>query len=538
MPDSNIGVVLDDVLVVVIDVDGPGGRASLDWLLAQAGLDGLPDTYTVTTGRLDGGKHYWFRLPPGAVKLVNQVGHHLTPHLDVLFQGHAVGAGSVHKSGAPYRGNISVMPEPSALTELPVAVYEVLAHRGRPKVAGSSRSPRRARPTALVKARTGATTAAINQSGLPQHVKVLLADRSDGRNDRTFKAVISLVRLGLDDQEIVDIVLAAPLGARAYEERNPQSWLQDKIDAAHRYRPPVLDREAFWIAVHTSGMTSSQIRLLDALLCRASDTGFVCMSQAWMGIGSAITSPADVVHTLVEKGWLTVLRPGSVDHPTSYRLSIPDMEADEKSHLKVCPPPFSLPSPSQCGLWVRFLVHHDAFRCKQGSLHPAYPLLTLLRPEPQGMDTLAGWLGGTPRALRDRAKSLVKAGLAVQDADGLSLTSDPVLPLLDAVAVKVGTDGDRLRAIELYFARIAQWRLARAEAGEVGSPTWRKCCRARLMAKLAEGDFATMVEHLDGDVEAVATFLVDQEALMLSPDPETRINGLAVLAADLRGRAR
>jgi hypothetical protein len=127
----------------------------------------------------------------------------------------------------------------------------------------------------------------------------------------------------------------------------------------------------------------------------------------------------------------------------------------------------------------------------------------------------------------------------VQCADGLSLTSEPVLPLLDAVAVKVGTDGDRLRAIELYFARIAQWRLARSEAGKVGSPTWRKVRHARLRAQIDTGEYhVTLVEYLDGDADAAATYLVEQEVLMNSSDPETRTTGLAVLAADLRGRAR
>ena len=125
MRDSNIGLVLDLLMVVVIDVDGPIGVASLARLLRQAGLESLPATYTVTTGRPDGGRHYWFRLPPGAVKLFNQIGgpKSPTPGLDILFQGVAVAAGSVHKSGAVYRGNMTHMPVPSALTEMPMALY-------------------------------------------------------------------------------------------------------------------------------------------------------------------------------------------------------------------------------------------------------------------------------------------------------------------------------------------------------------------------------------------------------------------------------
>lgn len=116
MPDSNIGIVLDHLPIVVLDVDGPNGRDSLARLLALAGLDHLPDTYTVTTGRPDGGRHHWFRLPPGAVKLVNKLGFptSLFPRLDILFQNIAVAPGSVHKSGAVYFGNAPEMPVVSA----------------------------------------------------------------------------------------------------------------------------------------------------------------------------------------------------------------------------------------------------------------------------------------------------------------------------------------------------------------------------------------------------------------------------------------
>src|ERR1035441_10888702 len=40
MPDSNIGVVLNDIWVVVIDVDGPEGRASLAFFPSPAGGGG------------------------------------------------------------------------------------------------------------------------------------------------------------------------------------------------------------------------------------------------------------------------------------------------------------------------------------------------------------------------------------------------------------------------------------------------------------------------------------------------------------------
>ncbi len=526
MPDSNIGIVLDHLPIVVLDVDGPNGRDSLARLLALAGLDHLPDTYTVTTGRPDGGRHHWFRLPPGAVKLVNKLGFptSLFPRLDILFQNIAVAPGSVHMSGAVYFGNAPEMPVVSALTEMPWPLYQVLAQHGRPKVSSTATAPPRPRQPALVETRSW-TTLEVPPHALPPWVKALLADGSHGyRNHRTLKAVTGLVHLGLDDQDVIATVLASPLGARARDETNPQAWLQDKIDAARGYVPPPLDREAFWVGVHTSGMSAGKVRILDYLLGGASKGGVVQMSQGWIGIDSAVKYPAAPVRTLVEQGWLFVVEAATMDRATVYRLSIPPV-GDEKCHTQICPP-----FPPQLGVWVGFLVaQHDAFRSKAGSLNSAYPLLTLLRTEPQSMDTLASWLRVKPRALRDRAQSLVTAGLAVQIDGGLALTGGPVLPLLDAVAVKVGTAGDRLLAIEVYYAEAEAFRLARAEAAVVGSPTWRKMAKARWKKRLTKPDVPDLIElpggpidagahyallvelYGGGDVDAAATSMVEQE---------------------------
>jgi len=132
-PDSNIGVVISDPRVMVLDVDGPLGEVSLQTLLDQAGSTALPETYTVTTGRADGGRHLWYRLTDQQAKLVNQLGAHYpqTPHLDVLFQGLVVGAGSLHKTGATYVGDSSLPPPPSELAELPMMLFQLLARRRR-----------------------------------------------------------------------------------------------------------------------------------------------------------------------------------------------------------------------------------------------------------------------------------------------------------------------------------------------------------------------------------------------------------------------
>jgi hypothetical protein len=117
----------------------------------------------------------------------------------------------------------------------------------------------------------------------------------------------------------------------------------------------------------------------------------------------------------------------------------------------------------------------------------------------------------TPRVMRDRVGSIVQAGLGVQSDGGLALTNDPVRPLLDAVAIKVGTYGDRASAIEAYRVQMAKWALARAEAGNVGSDTWRKIRRRDLLKNVDASGVAALVDHLGGDVDAAVTYLVDLE---------------------------
>ncbi|MGB9408403.1 MAG: bifunctional DNA primase/polymerase [Terracidiphilus sp.] len=98
--------------VVVIDIDGPEGRAAVAGL-ERAGC-ALPSTLTVTTGRIDGGEHRCYLAPPG-VAIRNSSGR-LGPHIDVRGTGgYAVIPPSTHETGKQYR---YVDPD-AAIAELP-----------------------------------------------------------------------------------------------------------------------------------------------------------------------------------------------------------------------------------------------------------------------------------------------------------------------------------------------------------------------------------------------------------------------------------
>lgn len=96
-PKANIGISTDDL--VVIDEDGPAGRKSLAALEAKYGP--LPATLTQRTGRLDGGRQFIYRRPPG-VDIRNSAGK-LGDGLDVRsIGGYFIAPPSIHPTGKTY----------------------------------------------------------------------------------------------------------------------------------------------------------------------------------------------------------------------------------------------------------------------------------------------------------------------------------------------------------------------------------------------------------------------------------------------------
>jgi hypothetical protein len=121
--------------LTVIDVDGGEGRASLADLEGQ-GLT-LPATLTVTTGRMDGGEHRYYRLPSG-VDIRNDQSGKIGSHIDVRGTGGLVVCPpSIHASGKQYRFIDSSVP----VADLPDWVIERLTVRPPMPTATAQASP-------------------------------------------------------------------------------------------------------------------------------------------------------------------------------------------------------------------------------------------------------------------------------------------------------------------------------------------------------------------------------------------------------------
>lgn len=115
-PTANVGIATGRGLCV-IDLDGePAHRAAAEL--------GLPATFTVRTGRADGGEHRYYQVPEG-LELPNASGGTLAPGIDVRADGgFVVAAGSRHQSGQRYQSING-----TDLTPLPAPVLERLTNR-------------------------------------------------------------------------------------------------------------------------------------------------------------------------------------------------------------------------------------------------------------------------------------------------------------------------------------------------------------------------------------------------------------------------
>jgi hypothetical protein len=108
--------------------------------MADLGRQGftLPSTLRVVTGRADGGKHWYFRLPSGVVIHTDQNGR-IAPHIDVRGDGgYVVTPPSIHKTGAQYR-----FIDPDAeLADLPAWAIDRLKARASMCEAGPQAGPK------------------------------------------------------------------------------------------------------------------------------------------------------------------------------------------------------------------------------------------------------------------------------------------------------------------------------------------------------------------------------------------------------------
>ena len=188
-PRANVGIVTGTISgIIVLDVDGPEGRASLE------GKD-LPPTTCTTTG--SGGAHYIFKHPGGEVRNFAR----RLPGLDLRGDGgYIVAPPSVHPSGGIYEWGLS--PEMESPRPVPVWLKDLLG----------------------VKAHNNGTKI--------DPAKVLAGIPEGSRDTELFKYAASLRARGMKREEAEILVLQA---AAACSPPFPREEALAKIESAWRY---------------------------------------------------------------------------------------------------------------------------------------------------------------------------------------------------------------------------------------------------------------------------------------------------------------
>lgn len=125
---SGYGVIVSDGLLV-IDVDPRNGGAQGYAQLVEDVPEIAGADLIVETGRKDGGKHIYFKAPPGVALVQSLNGKY--PGVDFKSSGYVVGPGSMHASG--HRYDIVVGDGPDDISPAPDALIKMLkrpdAHR-------------------------------------------------------------------------------------------------------------------------------------------------------------------------------------------------------------------------------------------------------------------------------------------------------------------------------------------------------------------------------------------------------------------------
>ena len=369
-----------------------------------------------------------------------------------------------------------------------------------------------------------------------RRLQALLDDASDGRDARTFAAVRQMVVARCGDEEIKRTLLESVLGSKARESGAPEQYLDHKIRSARRMveaaSPRNWDPRLYWAAVRTSGLPSGHVRVLDHLLRPGWHGGVVSRSTALIGIDSALpeSTAADVLHDLVEQGWLEVVRefnPKAMT-PRVYRLHMGGRhDPGAVSAADLPPAPSSLDE--LCPRYLSPLTGHDAFRAAKGdafraakgkgsnrrTLHAAYSVLRLLDAQPRPTRMLADILQCDPRTAQRAVHDLRKAGLVETGPEGHRLTEQPIHRLLEEAAIRFGTLGQRDAAHRAYRKGCQEHARRRAEAAEEartpGTSLWRKYAMRKALAALARPPWPELLAEWGMAAEDLAQSMVEPD---------------------------
>ncbi|PZS22148.1 MAG: hypothetical protein DLM54_03435 [Acidimicrobiales bacterium] len=445
-PVSNLGVVLEGLLVV--DLDGPGAETVLAQLTETHGL--LPGGYAeARSGRPEGGRHLYFRIPTGH-KAVAVAG------LDILAgPSHmAVVAPSTHESGTAYHwvrplGRVEELPWAPAWLLAPI---EVEAEAEAEPEAEPASEPWAGDGTGMLQRAMQEVAAAPRDghrrnSTLHRWAYTLAGTSGQGPGRAEVEAALldAARRCGLVEEDGVRQCRASIHSGWSAGVQRPllaPVRVPDPADIETLARVRATMSRRVWAGA--SGAVD--LRVLDALVALGEGLARVEVrrSQRQVAFTCSIQrrTVGRAIHRLEQAGWLAIVEVGVGRLGSTYLLSCPAPDQGEDIYDPVVlkggrqdPEPAV---PRAHDVWI-------------GLPASAPIVLGVLSRGPVRTPALAAVLGVSDRQAQRVLHSLAQVGLTVPD-QGRWRLSDPaesdMVTALDAAAETLGTVGamDRMRA--------------------------------------------------------------------------------------------
>lgn len=497
-PRRGVGIVLDGLGLVVLDVDGPEGERSLARLAGPGGLESLPPTYEVKTSK---GRHLYYRTPPGVEMIRSQMGrHHGRPELDIKLTWLMVVPGSTSASGHLYTASWDCVPGVEELPYVPAEVWgqiEERAQRASVDPAGTNRSDGNSRS---VPVRWGHGTRVVLEGSVGQRLERLLSDVSDGRDPRVFEVVLFLLRRGVAAQDVWATLVDSPLGAKVRRQPDPMAYFAHKVASARACIGADIrdwDRDGWLQKALRSRLGDAEVRVMAYLWSQASPSGVVSMGSAKIGRGSALSDSqvGIAVKRLKELGWVSVLREHDARLMRPRVLSLEVPQQDGQNPDTASREAATLPPLSNRVRELTWLAGHDAFRSSPASLGKQFRLLGLVADGVASTEDFQRVLGCAPRTLDRHLERLVRSRLVTAEAGIYSLSTGPLAPLLDEVARAAGTDGAGERQWLRYLVKCVQNKDYRRRMAIVGTKEWREAHVRDEVASLSQPNMQFLLDR-------------------------------------------
>lgn len=438
---NGAGVLLPDGFCVV-DTDTPEAEK---WA-----RENLPTTFTVKTKK---GYHRYYSTP-GPIK---QSRSGIREGVDVLSRrNYAVYVGSIHPDTKQVEyfhtdsdAEINALPDWLYQKLKPDQGSKVPTQR-KPKETSHSGSLPTAPASAVENAREVITF--IKQSR--PNTLANLEDTSDGRDNRVYRVVCSLLQSGCGDvDDVVAVLSQFPLWEKVTEQEDPTSYITHKVESAQRFieeNPAEMTVRHWRRRVAGAQLKPGLMKVLDAIGFEAfrltkmtgNEATRLTLSKRKVALNAAMT-PSTALRWMQEgekTGWMKrVSNPskGSGFAP-AYLLTVPRV--------------------GSVGEIVSVDVGHDVFR--HGVLSSALPIYKELHRGSGKVKELADRTKATENTTRRNLNKLKEAKVADKEKMVWSLTEDHETAL-DVYAVEVGIMGKREQQKEQYQKEQEMWKQIR-----------------------------------------------------------------------------